>query len=192
MNLLACLRPPAGWTGGVISRELEVSAGQEAAMFVAHLTAYPAGVAFRVIVLTTSSPGVLCREALGTSSITDAASNELQLYIGVEFSDGRSATRGTTWISTDGTQGLEEPSPFPKRIPPDPARDLVLNIGGAESGENEFIADCWVWPLPPSGLLRFNCGWPAAGIPMGCEEIEAEILRAAAKRAEPLWPLGTR
>jgi hypothetical protein len=189
MSLYDYLQPPRGWIGGVLPEEVDVGTGREVAMVVSHLTAYPAGLAFRVTVLSRSDPAMVCRDNLEASGRTGTDSADLHLCIGVEFSDGRCAIQKTRWIGASAEGGLGEFPSYPKQMPPDPALDLILNVSGSEASEREFVADCWVWPMPPAGAVGFKCGWPAAGIPIGCKSINAEILHAAAKRAEPLWDL---
>ena len=46
----------------------------------------------------------------------------------------------------------------------------------------------WVWPLPPAGPLVFVCEWPKYRIPLTRKEIDAGLIRDAAKLMIELWP----
>ena len=95
------------------------------------------------------------------------------LRFGIEFADGSKATNvtGPPFLTPD-----EEP----------PEGPLLLEHGGGGGG-GDWDAKYWVWPLPPEGPLAFVCEWPAKGIPLTREEIDAGLVLAAASRAEKLW-----
>jgi hypothetical protein len=70
--------------------------------------------------------------------------------------------------------------------------DPVLDGMGGGGGGGRWRQDSWVWPLPPSGPVGFVCEWPAAGIPLGRHEIDAQVLLDAAgepSRSSPMSPL---
>jgi len=185
MHWFDFLSAPEDWLGAVVPVDLEVAASEDAVMFITHLTAYPEGFNFNLTTLTRDDPGVLCRKTLEASRARSEDREEIHLHLGVEFSDGRQASDLTTWISVHG--GLMRPPPLPAQVPPDPHRDILLRAGGHETNEREFSGSSWIWPLPPAGLLTFQCGWPAAGLPVRSTAIDAGPLLAAAEKAQPLW-----
>jgi hypothetical protein len=99
------------------------------------------------------------------------------LRFGIEFSDGSKATNLSGMPRFDTLE--DEPPEGPV---------LVEHAGGGGGGEWE--SSYWVWPLPPEGPLAFVCEWPAKGIPLTREEIDAALVLGAAPRAEKLWDDG--
>lgn len=186
MSVREFLAPPADWLGGVLPLELDCGVGENTAMFITHLTAYPTGFAFRMVAITRQDPGDICCEALERARTTGREVEELYLRFDVEFSDGRHAAGRGAWISTQG--GLDSGNALPERLPPDPDRDMVLRPLSSGAQSQEYHQDCWVWPLPPPGSLSFYCGWPAAGLSVRQIEIDAAVLHEAAERAKPIWP----
>jgi hypothetical protein len=136
--------------------------------------AYPNGFAFRVSLL---------RRTPVDSHLGDpfhqwhrARRGELAdeaLRFGVQFSDGAKATLfdGHRWF------GAERPPTGP-----------VLMQRGGSGGTRSWDFGFWVWPLPPDGPLAFVVEWPSEGIELTRAEIDASVVRAAAERAETLWP----
>lgn len=160
---------------------------EQAALFITHITAYPVGFGFRLLALTRDDPERVCRSALESSgsSSGDASLTDLHLTYEVEFSDARRADGYSTWISATGTS--EQRTPVRPLLSPDPERDLILSAVSSVSQACEYRQDCWVWPLPASGSVRFRCGWLAAGILGQQVEVDAASFREAAERARPLW-----
>jgi hypothetical protein len=101
---------------------------------------------------------------------------------GVEMADGQRVTT------------LNE-SPWAGERPVDAAPDQwfpdhpVLEPMGRPSGYvDTWSRDIWLWPLPPEGPVKLVCEWTERGITETVVRIDAGKLRAAASRAEPLWP----
>jgi hypothetical protein len=101
------------------------------------------------------------------------------LRFGIAFADGRKATVfdrfRTSWPAA-GEQGT----------PP----EIVLAQRGGGGGGGAWEMRFWVWPLPPAGLLAFVVEWPSQGVALTEATVETEPIRAAADRAEELWPGG--
>jgi hypothetical protein len=72
----------------------------------------------------------------------------------------------------------------------------LVRPGGRGGGGGYWRQTHWVWPLPPAGPLVFVCEWPATGIPLTRNELDAQAILDAAARAEvifsdeglPDWP----
>jgi hypothetical protein len=59
---------------------------------------------------------------------------------------------------------------------------------GARAITNSYELTYWVQPLPPPGELLFACEWPQRQIPLTTTTIDADVILAAAARAQELWP----
>ena len=111
-----------------------------------------------------------------------AAQNEIPpevLRFGLQFSDGRKVTN----------VGL---SPFPAHMDEDseekPPRGPTMMQHGGGGGGTSYEQTYWVQPLPPPGELLFACEWPLRQIPLTTTTIDADVILAAAARAQQLWP----
>jgi hypothetical protein len=58
---------------------------------------------------------------------------------------------------------------------------------GGQGGEREWQQDLWIWPLPPTGPLTFAIEWRTRQIPLTTHEVDADIIREAAERAQALF-----
>ncbi|MFX0576929.1 hypothetical protein [Nocardia nepalensis] len=93
-----------------------------------------------------------------------------QFLIGVEFSDGRTATNIDRWRLDDDA-------------------DTAILMSGGGGGTDGFSSTTYyLTPLPPPGPLTVIAAWPTAGIAEQRVELDTEALRHAAERAEVLWP----
>jgi hypothetical protein len=105
------------------------------------------------------------------------------LRLGLEYPDGRRASTFGGWV--DGTStGLGGP---PDEDQPDPQKEIRLVAGSGGGDGLQTYQDYWVWPLPPSGSIRFVCEWPALEIPEAAVEIDADVIRGASERAKAIW-----
>jgi hypothetical protein len=94
------------------------------------------------------------------------------LRLGVEFDDGRKATNvtGDHWPDDRGT-----------------GRPILRSRGGGGGGDR-YAQSYWLWPLPAAGSLTFVCEWPSQGIPVSRLEVDGDEIRAAAGRAQVIFP----
>jgi len=91
---------------------------------------------------------------------------------GIQFPDGGRATN----LDTD-------------RARPDSYRpESGLRTQGGSSSGGEASQRFSAWPLPASGDVVLVCEWPAYGIAESRLIIDGDALRAAAARAQPVWP----
>ena len=103
---------------------------------------------------------------------------------GVQFADGR---RG----SSLGTANLPTVTAWRTAVAagdPPPVPDLVLVPRGGGGGGRSYDQRYWAWPLPPPGTLTLACEWPAAGIGLTTQEIDAGRVLEAAGHGARLWP----
>jgi hypothetical protein len=91
---------------------------------------------------------------------------------GVQFADGGRATN------------LDLQVRWPDAS--DPIHGMSTHSGSSSSGESEQTF--WIWPVPDEGDIALVCEWPAYGIGESWLTIDGDELRAAAARAQPVWP----
>ena len=172
--------PPHGTLPGVVPLELVLARSVVAAVYVTWLGAYPTGVEFDL--MTVSAPRE-DEEALDPMLFGPhrhhlrrrGASEEIpdeMLRFGVEFADGRRATN-------TGGGGLSRSDAEPE--------GPVLHSGGGGGGGGRWHQVMFLWPLPPPGPLALVCEWPAAGIPLTRQDIDAGKIRDAAQRAQVIF-----
>jgi hypothetical protein len=157
---------------GVAALELVLASNERAAVYIGRCSVYPSGfeLELRVFVqagadeLDPSHNGVYHRPGRGSTY-------EEMLRFGIAFSDGRKVTN----------VGGRAPGPG------EPSDPVLWGMGGGGGG-GRWHQDFWVWPLPPPGPVGFVCEWPAAGIPLSRQEVEAQLLLDAAARARRLFP----
>lgn len=183
--MLDWIRPPEDWVGGVAPVDVEVAANGSACITITHLTAYPGGFRFGFAALTKVSPDAICEEALEIAQQSSQDPDSLPLHFGIEFADGRRADAMTSWINING--GAMGPSAFPESFPPDPGRDVFIQLGGVSTSDRRFSGGGWIWPLPPPGPLTFWVGWPAAGLPVRPTRVDGAALLDAVPAAHQLW-----
>jgi hypothetical protein len=93
------------------------------------------------------------------------------LRFGVQYADVCKATDvGPPW--DDGRRKRKGP---------------VISQGSGQGGEREWQQDLWIWPLPPTGPLTFAIEWRAQQIPLTTHEVDADVIREAAERAQALF-----
>ncbi len=95
------------------------------------------------------------------------------LRFGLHFADGSKATNvgGRDPWDADGK----------------PEGPILFERGGGGGG-TRYDQRFWAWPLPPAGELQFVCEWPSRDIGLTVKPIDAEVILAAASRAQELWP----
>jgi hypothetical protein len=165
------LAPPANVLGGPVPLRLIVARREAVAIAVMNARAYPTGLEFTVSVRRPRGRSALEEPPFGCRRVSRDEIEPEVLRFGVQFSDGRKAT---------SLGGFTRP---PDQEPPGPV--LVMRGGGGGGGQWDH--GFWLYPLPPPGTLAFVCEWPSEGIELTRLEIDAELVREAAKDAEMLW-----
>lgn len=108
-----------------------------------------------------------------------------RLKWGFELADGRRVTNVDPWPEQPNRDHARPHHPDDWLWEPD---HPVLHGGGGGGGGRSVNRDYWLWPLPPVGRLRVVCQWPDQDIAVNVQDIDAEPILAAARRAVPLWP----
>ncbi len=96
------------------------------------------------------------------------------LRVGLQFPDGATVTNldvGAWRLSPDATE---------------PGHGLDSQSGGGSGGR--YKQHYWAWPLSGRGKLSFVVEWPAFTIGENRYDLDGEVLRVAAERAQPVWP----
>lgn len=148
----------------------------DVAVTISALQVYPAGLEFEVVFF--SRPGI---EEDGDDAFDgmlfhhhhrrgSGVSDDVP-RVGVRFADGRKVT-------TLDEHGLRDPAE---------GGPVLLGRGGGGGGER-YAQSYWLWPLPETGPLTFVCAWPGRGIPVTSLDVDGDEVRAAARRAQVVFP----
>jgi hypothetical protein len=183
---------PPRWTGRPQGQQLSqavsdlvLGRSQSATVSIGYIDAYPDGFELEIIARTSVAyhdlrregdahgPDVFGRRWPMAGERRDELPPQL-LRVGVEFSDGRTATN---------ISGHDRPVNGPVIWP-------LSGGGGGSGGESRFHQGYWISPLPPLGALTVVCEWPAIGIPLVRQELDAQLILSAADRARVLFPVG--
>lgn len=160
--------PPVGWLGGSVPWRLVVLRSPGVYAVVTDVEAYQAGVSFllRMRFLPRAAdqrpPDRERREILQWRSPEGP-------LLGLRFSDGRKVM-------------VSPPTPPPLEEPPGPT---LRPVGGGGSAR-QWLADFWLWTLPPSGPMSFVTAWPARNIAERTTTMDASELTVAAAFSEEL------
>ena len=169
---------PDNILGEPVPINLLLARSPKAAVSVQHVTAFPNGFELRVVARCRPNgelwdPMHGLAGFRGRPGVRGGEMSDEILRFGIQFADGSKATSlGPPMIGpTDKTQ-----------------KGPILQPAGGASGGSVAEMTFWVWPLPPAGALVFVCEWPKYRIPLTRKEVDASIIRDAAKRAIELWP----
>jgi hypothetical protein len=176
--------PPEGTLPSTVPFDRVLARTAKVAVLISRLAAYPTGFEFQLIMLSDDADEDLepclfeMRRHRRRSSEGPEIPSEI-LRLGVQFADDSKATN----VSPDRFGGSERSGP------------ILMEMGGGGS-TGRWRQDYWVWPLPPPGPMAFVCEWPAFGIPLARQELDAAVILDAASRAEvvfsdehlPAWP----
>jgi hypothetical protein len=173
------------WLPGVLPVGQFIGRSEQAAVAARRILVLPDGFEIDIIAWVRKPPkrghylyGPFDREivlaANGPEEIWDQngrLSDQLVRF-GVQFADGGRVTN------------LDQEPDWPDAT--DPAHGMTAHAGSASAGDAE--QDFWIWPVPADGDLELVCEWPAYGIAESRLRIDGDSLRAAAGRAQPVWP----
>jgi hypothetical protein len=164
------IRPPANVIPAVVPLGLVLARNQDAAIAVPAVEAYPTGLGLMLVVRVRLGAGA--RGPQHGLLTHDPTSDEF-VRLGVQFSDGRTATN------------LRRP--LPPRAGEPPAGPLLTPHGGSGS-DGAWHTSYWLWPLPPPGRLLLVAEWPAHQLSETTAEVDTDPILAAAAHAVTLWP----
>jgi hypothetical protein len=174
--------PEGRWLAGVLPVEQIIGRSDQAAVAVRRLSALPGRFDLDVVAWTRRPKprrrGFPQREILlslnrwwATRAEDGSLPAELVRF-GIQFPDGGRAT------NVDIDQRWPDASP--------PEHGLRSHGGSSSAGQAHHHISAW--PVPAAGDLVLVCEWPAYGIAESRLIIDGDDLRAAAARAQPVWP----
>ncbi len=168
---------PENWMGGAVSLEVVLARTPDAAVILQHLVAFPMGFEFQIVSYFRSDQEVWdpmhgLAGLRGQPGDAYGVLSDEHLRIGVQFSDGRSATNVAppVWFVDANATGP------------------MLHPGDGGASPSRVWTTYWAWPLPPPGALTFVCEWPKFGVALTRQEMDAQLLITAASRSVELWP----
>jgi hypothetical protein len=162
--------PPRGTLPGALALDLVLARTDRVAVCITRIGAYPTGFEFDLRTFAAVVDEELDPLLFEGRRRHRGGLPPEMLRVGVQFADGRKATN----VSED--YGGERPD------------GPVLNSHGGGGGGGDWHQTMWVWPLPPAGPLVFACEWPQVGIALTRHELDAQVVRDAAGRAQALFP----
>lgn len=170
---------PDNILGVPVPINLLLARSPKAAVSVQHITAFPTGFEFRVVARCRIEgelwdPMHGLAGFRGRPGVRGGEMSDEILRFGIQFADGSKATSLGPPIIGPRDQAQKGP---------------ILQHGGGASGGPVAEMTFWVWPLPPAGPLVFVCEWPKYRIALTRKEIDAGLIRDAAKLAIELWPV---
>lgn len=159
------------------------------AVTVRHITAFPTGFEFEVVAAARVE-GEVWDPMHGLAGFRGGPGQrggemwEEILRFGIQYADGSKATSvGPPMIGPGTSQTVSFTGPQDER-----KQGAMLVPQGGSSGGAVATQRFWAWPLPPPGPLAFVCEWPKYNVALTRHEIDADVIREAAKRAIELWP----
>jgi hypothetical protein len=180
---------PEDHVPGVVPAELVLATGDDAAVFITRIAAYPQGFEFDAELLTREAMprdyGVV--DHFEVIDDADRPQGEIPPHVvrlGIGFSDGRRISSVGTMLDGSSTSLIGASD---DEEPPDPEQQILMTPSGGSGSLRRSTQTYWVWPLPPPGPLTFACEWPAFGIEDTTVEIDADVIREAAARARSVW-----
>jgi hypothetical protein len=170
--------PPVDRFAPALLPQLDVvGAGSETRVVVTGWSVWPASVTLHLAVFRrTRRQGEGLRRQSG-------------LRVGLLFSDGRRVTSldgtVTRWFSFTGPQGEEQEAATEQAV-----GLIPLDPGLHHSHRSLFKTDVDLYlpELPPPGQAQLVIEWPDEGVPETRTPVDADALRAAARRALEVWP----
>jgi hypothetical protein len=163
---------PPHMIGGHVTGPVVIGRSDRLVVAARQVLAFPAGVQVEVEAHARGSWDV--REAGTSPENLDRGADDLRFWL--QFSDGREAAQ-------DDEAGLRD------------GRGPVLFVRGYESSSGgpddpkDVRLTLWAWPLPPSGAVTLTCSWPGHGLRDASILLDGDAIRAAARQAQPFWPV---
>jgi len=171
------------WLAGVLAVEQIIGRSDQAAVAVRRISVLPASFEIEVVAWLRRPPPrrprrrfpheiLLSLDRPWVSRPEDGSLPPDLVRFGIQFPDGGRATNvDAGW----------------PRLDVDPPEHGLRTQGGSSS-TGEASQRFSAWPVPASGDVVLVCEWPAHGIAESRLTIDGDALRAAAARAQPVWP----
>lgn len=167
------LGAPPGTLPGVVPIERVVARGDDVAVCVRRIAAFPEGFEFDLVTMADRDDVDLDPFFLHARAgrAPGGGLPDTMLRFGFEFPDGSRVTNLTG-------------EHFASRSAP---THPVMTQGGGGGGGGDWTFTHFVWPLPGEGTLTIVTEWPAYGIPLTRDEIDTGPIVEAASRAQVVF-----
>jgi hypothetical protein len=170
---------------GAVPTEALLAASAKAVVWISILWAYPTGFQFGLSLRIRepqahgnwASGPLFAGELYPETGALEWRPGE-RFHFALSFADGR---------TVDNRPRIDHAPP--SASDPAPKRGIELRSESIRLSPQTLDELYWVWPLPPSGPIRFLCEWAAMGVGPTLVEVDAGPLRDASARSVVLWPL---
>jgi hypothetical protein len=163
--------PPRGVVPAIVPVDGVIARNDLVAVFLSSFHVYPAGFTAEIFVVAREGSELdpfahrPYRRARAEGQIEPGL-----LRLGFSFADGSKVANTSGGPIGTGEDGA----------PSAP----VMRPSGGRGQEDEWSQTFWAWPLPPPGRMEFVSEWPAAGLPLTRNELDAAAIIDAAPRAQ--------
>ena len=158
--------PPRGF-GGYVKARLVLVNTPSALLVVDRLLAFPSGLEFTTLAAQRQGPTDAADPFRWDSRHRETPDPPPDVVrLAIVFSDGQIASN-----LLDRHWGEEPP------------RGPVVGSFSGQGHRGHWERRWWLWPLPPTGPVKFVIEWPSEGVPETSAVVEAEQLHAAAAEA---------
>jgi hypothetical protein len=199
---------PPGWIGGVVPETVVVARNARAVILVEEIVVYPTGITMALMATMRPAPRPVieprppgsgdsaAREPTLGISFVEAPPEDWErpetpadrVVFGVEFEDGRRATRAEPLGGPAGDFSFRAHYEG-EDVSPDPASNVILNFLGGGGSSDSISWDAFVWPLP-RGDLRLFGSWVDAGMDEHAVLLSAEAIADALARSRRVFGEG--
>lgn len=186
------LGPPDGLIGEVAPLRATLVRSENLIVVGDRFVCYPSGFEFTLAVrMRHTIPGPRMIHGLGPAmrAVPGQPLPDDMLRFGVAFADGRKATNLAPRPFGPPGSGVVRTVRGRTNVGPgesEPEPPLLVPHGGS-GGDRRWEQNCWVWGLPPEGVMGVVVEWPAEGIGETRVDLDADVIREAAERAEVIW-----
>jgi hypothetical protein len=162
---------PPEMIGGYVTGPIVIARSDGLVVAARQVLAFPVGVQIEI-----EAHGWRALDVGAISTSQQEHGNGADLRFSLRFSDGSEAVQ-------DDEAGLRSGS-GPTLV----TRGSECSSSGGLDKREDVRLTLWAWPLPPSGPVTLTCSSPRYGLSDASILLDADAIRAAARRAEPFWP----
>jgi hypothetical protein len=168
-DLPAWAAPPIVEIPGVSSGSAILVNTDEIVIAVTAFRGYTTGFAFDLMVRLRTIPLRTRLTEMMRARNSDGSVAPDVFRFGIRFADNRETTAHEQVSTNEETPGIS------------------LRLGASGGGATDWTGTYWVWPLPPTGDVRFDCSWNAYNIADATTGISAASILDASHRALVLF-----
>jgi hypothetical protein len=157
--------PPVNEMPGAVCERVMLAQQGDVSVFLSGVDVYSTGIDFDLVALLGGDQGGV--DVMLWGSTAEPADRSV---LAVEYADGRRVSSDDVWQDA-------EP----------PVSALHLAVESASGGPPRASMHCFLWPLPPPGVITFRFQWPGQGLVERTTRIDAAVILDAAARSQRLW-----